>query len=120
MDVTEIDESGPATLVRSGTGMYPEEITLPSETQTPFTIGSYDSSKGYQQSSFEFYGNLTSVSRRHAAIHLTNDTYYITDIGSKNGTYVNDKQLPVGVAYALHDGDRISFGMSGPKYIFRS
>lgn len=120
MDVTEIDESGPATLVRSGTGMYPEEISLPADAQTPFTIGRYDSSKGYRQSSFEFDGNLTSVSRRHAAIQLANDIYYITDIGSKNGTYVNDKQLPVGVAYALHDGDRISFGMSGPKYIFRS
>ncbi len=49
----------------------------------------------------------SGVSRRHAEIRRVGDTYRIVDVGSSNGTLVNDKR--VGEAQ-LHDGDRIRLG----------
>jgi DNA-binding NtrC family response regulator len=48
-----------------------------------------------------------SVSRRHAAIELAGDRLRITDLGSKNGTYIDD----VGIVEAfVHDGFRLRVG----------
>jgi DNA-binding winged helix-turn-helix (wHTH) protein len=46
-----------------------------------------------------------AVSRRHVRIYKEGDTYYITDLESRNGTWVNDQKLE-GV-HALKDGDVI-------------
>ena len=51
--------------------------------------------------------NHNTVSRQHCVILHENDNYYIQDLNSKNGTYVNDQYVPVGIKTALHDGDRI-------------
>lgn len=47
------------------------------------------------------------ISRRHAQIEKRDDGFYIRDIGSKNGTYLNNK--PIQEA-RLQDGDRIGLG----------
>lgn len=47
------------------------------------------------------------ISRRHAKLEKRDDGFYVKDIGSKNGTYVNNKL--VGEA-RLQDGDRMSLG----------
>jgi pSer/pThr/pTyr-binding forkhead associated (FHA) protein len=48
------------------------------------------------------------VSRRHARITIENGSVHLEDLGSRNGTRLNDK--PVGGASPLADGDRISIG----------
>lgn len=48
-----------------------------------------------------------SISRYHAKIHREADTWRITDLGSKNGTHVNDVGAPVS---PLSDGDAILLG----------
>jgi len=48
------------------------------------------------------------VSRRHAAVHLDEDTVAIEDLGSANGTRVNGRQIDAKVE--LSSGDMISFG----------
>jgi hypothetical protein len=51
------------------------------------------------------------VSHRHAEIFLTdNDQLEITDLGSSNGTYLNEEMLNPLHAYRLRDGDRIHLG----------
>lgn len=45
------------------------------------------------------------VSRRHAVVSFQNGSFMITDLGSANGTYVNDKKLSD--PFPLADGDRI-------------
>jgi predicted component of type VI protein secretion system len=45
------------------------------------------------------------VSRRHASISLQDDGYILKDLGSKNGTFVNGRELDS--PYALQDGDEI-------------
>jgi DNA-binding winged helix-turn-helix (wHTH) protein len=49
-----------------------------------------------------------SVSRRHAVLHVAPEQVLIEDLGSKNGTYVQDQR--VRAAIPLSDGDRVRFG----------
>ncbi|GJD21695.1 FHA domain-containing protein [Rivularia sp. IAM M-261] len=50
------------------------------------------------------------VSRQHAEIHRSEDSYYIVDNGSVNGTYLNDELLEPLRRYLLKLGDTISLG----------
>jgi hypothetical protein len=48
------------------------------------------------------------VSREHAAITGTADgRWYVEDLGSRNGTYVDNARLAPGARGRLHDGSRI-------------
>jgi pSer/pThr/pTyr-binding forkhead associated (FHA) protein len=49
------------------------------------------------------------VSRQHAEIYLDRGLYYLRDLGSKNGTYVNDQ--PVADAVRLQDGDSVQIAL---------
>lgn len=48
-----------------------------------------------------------SISRFHAKIYREGDHWHVTDLGSKNGTHVNDVSAPVS---SLKDGDEILLG----------
>ncbi|WP_017318801.1 FHA domain-containing protein [Mastigocladopsis repens] len=50
------------------------------------------------------------VSRIHADIRIEGDAHYIEDVGSSNGTYVNNLPLLPGNRHRLRPGDRISLG----------
>ena len=52
--------------------------------------------------------DVGGVSRRHARIVFDGCDAVLEDLGSKNGTTVND--TPVSGRVALHDGDRIQLG----------
>jgi pSer/pThr/pTyr-binding forkhead associated (FHA) protein len=49
-----------------------------------------------------------TISRQHARIRVDDDQFLLFDLGSANGTYVNDQ--PVEEPVALQDGDRVRFG----------
>lgn len=57
------------------------------------------------------------VSRTHADIRVEGDIYYLEDVGSSNGTYINHSPLPKGNRHRLRAGDRISLG-KGDKVTF--
>jgi FHA domain/Double zinc ribbon len=50
------------------------------------------------------------VSRIHANLRLQEGNYYIEDVGSANGTYINHNILPKGNRHLLRSGDRIGLG----------
>jgi hypothetical protein len=50
------------------------------------------------------------VSRIHADIRVEGDAYYVEDVGSSNGTYINNIPLPMGNRHRLRSGDRIALG----------
>jgi phage tail-like protein len=50
------------------------------------------------------------VSRHHAQIYCDREPYRIVDMGSSNGTRVNDIALPGQEVRELRDGDRINIG----------
>ncbi len=54
--------------------------------------------------------NAEVVSRVHAAIHLEGDQCFVEDMGSANGTYVNNLPLMPKAKQLLRVGDRISLG----------
>lgn len=49
-----------------------------------------------------------SVSRHHAHLILDDDAWTVRDLGSANGTFLDDKLLSAPIA--VHEGDRVRFG----------
>ncbi|WP_414577974.1 FHA domain-containing protein [Anabaena sp. CCY 9402-a] len=56
------------------------------------------------------FSNSEIVSRIHADIRMEGDSHYIEDVGSSNGTYINNLPLLPGNRHRLRPGDRISLG----------
>lgn len=54
--------------------------------------------------------NDRAISRQHARIWREGDAYYIEDLGSKNGTWVNGE--PLQQPRALVDGDKIQLALT--------
>jgi len=60
-----------------------------------------------------------SVSRRHAkVIHASNEYHVLEEVGTVNGTYVNDQRIPTGVPVTLHNGDLVKIGLISMKVVF--
>lgn len=63
--------------------------------------------------------NNRSVSRRHAKIIKTGEDYHVLEeVGTVNGTYVNDQRIPTGVPVTLHNGDLLKIGLISMKTVF--
>ncbi|MEM9925155.1 MAG: FHA domain-containing protein [Cyanobacteria bacterium P01_D01_bin.50] len=54
--------------------------------------------------------NSDIISRVHAEIIVENNTYYLIDLGSSNGTFLNGNKLETHIRYPLNLGDRIDLG----------
>ena len=50
------------------------------------------------------------ISRRHAIIRLQDQHVSLTDLGSRNGTYLNGKKLKAHQPTAISDGDEVRLG----------
>ena len=49
------------------------------------------------------------ISRQHAEIIRRDGAYYLADVGSRNGTFLNESRVNAGY-HPLHDGDRVRLG----------
>ena len=58
---------------------------------------------------------FTTVSRRHAEIKFTGAVWKISDLGTTNGTLVNNRPIK---DWQLKSGDRITLGIQGPEFTF--
>jgi len=61
-----------------------------------------------------------TVSRRHAEISYANGQYVLRDLGSSNGTFINDSRLEPGSVHILKQDDRVLFGKVAYIFQFRS
>ncbi len=50
------------------------------------------------------------VSRHHARLHLENGVYFLTDCGSHNYTYLNQRRISRNIPHRLNPGDRFQIG----------
>lgn len=81
-----------------------------------FIIGRVSKSKSVCD--FSFPEDTEGVSSIHACITESDGGYYITDMNSKFGTYVEFHKITPTKAVGLNNGDRVSFSM-GVDYEFR-
>ncbi len=64
--------------------------------------------------------NADAVSRLHAEIHLEGNSYYIEDLESTNGTFINNTKLIPKTRYQLNLGDKIDLGQASQvTFIFQ-
>ncbi|MCA1591376.1 MAG: FHA domain-containing protein [Acidobacteria bacterium] len=75
-------------------------------------IGRWDADGGvFPDVDLDADDSEAKVSRRHARITRRGDQYYIEDLGSTNGTFINrGRRLLPGDRQLLHDGDEVIVG----------
>jgi CRP-like cAMP-binding protein len=60
-----------------------------------------------------------SVSRRHAKILRAGEEYLVLEeVGTVNGTYVNEQRIPTGTPVTVHNGDSLKIGLIAMKVVF--
>lgn len=100
----------------SGFGLYNAEqkeyLEIPSSHE--FTIGRFVDGQvitpDVDLNPFEAYEY--GISRLHATIRYDpkSQNYYIVDLGSANGTYVNEHEIPANSEVPIKHGDKLKFG----------
>ncbi len=75
-------------------------------------IGRWDADNGiFPDVDLDAYDPDSKVSRKHARIIRREDAYFIEDLGSTNGTFVNrGRRLLPGTPQVLNEGDEIIVG----------
>ena len=58
------------------------------------------------------------VSRRHFQVRFESDVFYISDLGSTNGTYLNGSKLNPNEEQILRDGDMVGLGVDEVLLVF--
>jgi pSer/pThr/pTyr-binding forkhead associated (FHA) protein len=86
------------------------QLTLPAEGEA--VIGRLDATRGvFPNIDLTPEGGLEGgVSRRHARIHKQKTQYFIEDLGSANGTFLNGQRLTPYLPHPLHDNDELQLG----------
>jgi predicted component of type VI protein secretion system len=64
--------------------------------------------------------NRPEISGNHAAFLFENNEYYVTDLGSTNGTLLNGAQLVAREKYNLQDGDVITIAPYSIQFVMES
>lgn len=76
-----------------------------------FTIGRFSGHQtGIPDLDFGSYADGGQVSRQHARLVQDGGAYYVEDLGSKSGTWLNGALLEARRRYEIHDGDEIAVG----------
>jgi hypothetical protein len=68
--------------------------------------------------SLQHFPNGDVVSSQHANLVLRDDSYWLTDENSTNGTIVDGIYLQSGESVRLRNGSQIQFGETGPVFVF--
>ena len=68
---------------------------------------------GKLKSKVDIYIDDASVSRIHAKIEKENEEYYLCDLNSTNGTFLNGRRLGIHEKVAIHVSDEITFADLG-------
>jgi len=76
----------------------------------PFRIGKQIDIVDYQIQN-------NAVSRKHADLIKEQGKYYLIDLGSTNGTFLNNRKIQTGVREELHSGDKVSFANATYSFI---
>jgi len=79
--------------------------------ENPFNIGRRSLSRQiFPHLDLTYNDPAAYCSRQHARIVADAGGYFIEDLGSANGSFLNDRRLPPGVPTRLRNGDRVRIG----------
>lgn len=67
----------------------------------------------------ELGGYQMGISRRHAVISRVENDYELTDLGSTNGSWLNDERLVPFKPYPLVNGSQLRFGRMRILFLYR-
>ena len=96
VEIGEVTEHGPALVIRAGGGRVGESFPVEGERL----------SIGRRPDSAVFLDDVT-VSRDHALLIRRGEDWYLDDMGSLNGTYVNRSRID---SQRLEEGDELQIG----------
>ena len=106
VDVEQVvAHEGAALVIRAGGGRVGESFALDGDRMTI----------GRRPDSDVFLDDVT-VSRDHALLVKRSGDYYLDDLGSLNGTYVNRNRIE---SHRLEDGDELQVGKFKLTYLHR-
>ncbi|HLM50312.1 MAG TPA: FHA domain-containing protein [Solirubrobacteraceae bacterium] len=105
VDLDEVVARGAALVIRAGGGRVGESFAVDRERM----------SIGRRPDADIFLDDVT-VSRDHAMLVRRGDGYYLDDLGSLNGTYVNRHRVD---SQKLADGDELQIGKYKLSYLTR-
>jgi pSer/pThr/pTyr-binding forkhead associated (FHA) protein len=105
IDLDEVAAQGAVLVIRSGGGRTGETFPVEGERITV----------GRRPDSDIFLDDVT-VSRDHALLVKRGDGWFIDDLGSLNGTYVNRQRIE---SHRLNDGDELQIGKYKLAYLSR-
>src|SRR4051794_13605160 len=105
VDIEKVVAKGAALVIRAGGGRVGESFALNGDRMTI----------GRRPDSDVFLDDVT-VSRDHALLVKRGSDYYLDDLGSLNGTYVNRHRID---SHRLEDGDELQVGKYKLTYLSR-
>jgi len=110
------DRRAHATLVIERGGAVGTEFGVSGDEAT---IGRWDADNGiFPDIDLDAHDDDAKVSRRHARISRNNGSYFIEDLGSTNGTYINrGRRLLPGNIQILKDGDEVIVGKTFLRFL---
>jgi serine/threonine protein kinase len=106
-----------ARLVVMGTNEMSAQFSLNNDVEN--LIGRMDPNRGIRpEVDLSKYDPAARVSRRHAKIISQGNQFYIEDLGSANGTFINGTvRLAQGRPYVLVSGDELKLGETTLKFV---
>lgn len=111
------DSNGNITIFRGASKSLNKNAYLMAKCTTPVLIDKILFHIGKLPSENDYHINNNLVSRKHAVITYDCGMFYIEDLNSKNGTYLNDKRIIPNQKIKLTGGDRIAF--ANQSFVFR-
>lgn len=92
--------------------VVPSDRVIPLTGAAEFVVGKLDATRGVfpDVDLTPDEGVESGVSRRHARILVQRTQFFVEDLGSANGTYLNGFRLTPYLPTALDDGDTLYFG----------
>ncbi len=103
VDLDQVTHEGATLVIRSGGGRSGEAFMLTNERMT---IG--------RSPEAEIFLDDVTVSRNHALLVHRRDGLFVDDLGSLNGTYVNQRRIE---SHHLQDGDELQVGKYKLTYL---
>jgi serine/threonine-protein kinase len=106
-----------ARLVVMGTNEMSAQFALNIDSEN--LIGRIDPNRGFRpEVDLSKYDPAARVSRRHAKILSQGSQFFIEDLGSANGTFINGSvRLSQGRPYVLVSGDELKLGETTLKFV---